>query len=250
MWNHAEGRLGYEIGAKHTIGVVALTSLKRQDMGIHTIYSGKSLGRLEEMYGDNGIDVLKYHVGVGHNIARLDVALDFVNHGISVETFVQSWYANNCKTTLKSANIVKSLDSDDYTLYIGSQKRRKKLVRVYNKAAELGISGNWVRVEAQIMGKPATTAGIELSHSSDTRKAMLSVLRGIVDFTDVKVWNKVFEDVESVKVGSQSTQKGDTRDWLINQVIPSLAKEIVLDSAFWVQFNMFVARETNRLMSS
>lgn len=248
-WNHTTGRLGYEIGAKHTTGVVALLSLVRPDMGVHTIYSGKSLQRIAHMFATSGIDILKYHIQQGHNIARLDIALDFINHGLSVQNFVDEWYAKRVETKLRACNIVKSLDNDSYTMYIGSQKTRKKLVRIYNKSAEQGLDINWVRVEAQLMGKPATKTGIIISGEEDTEHMMLRCLKDVVNFPFVKSWSDVMEGLTEVRIGSHNDEKGDTREWLLNSVIPSLSREIVLDTSFWVQFTYMVSKEVNRLRS-
>lgn len=246
-WRDCTPKNGYKTGAMHTTGVSAHINNDRVDMGIHTIYSGSALRRIEQMDGTTGFDILKHHIEAGHNIARVDIALDFVNCGLSVSDFVDSWHEGNCVTRLRSANIVKSLDNEGYTLYIGSQKARKKLVRIYNKGAESGTDTDWVRVELQLMGKPATKLSLLWLEANEDSNFMLKGIKEVVDFPLINQWSQVFDGVTPVKIGSISTEKGDTRLWLLNQVIPPLAREIVLDGSFWVQFSYMAEKEVERL---
>jgi len=246
-WRECTPKNGYKIGSQHATGVNAHVNLDRIDMGIHTIYSGGSIRRVEQMYDTTGFDILKHHVEVGHNIARVDIALDFINCGLDVQDFVNQWDNGDCVTKLRSANIVKSLDNDGYTLYIGSQKTRKKLVKIYNKGAEQGVHTDWTRVELQLMGKPATRLSKLWLEASEDKEFMLKGIKNVVDFPMLPEWNMVFDGVIPVKIGSQSSEKGDTRDWLLNKVIPSLAREIVLDASFWTQFSYIARNEVVRL---
>jgi hypothetical protein len=246
-WHDCTARNGYTLGARHFTGVTVNMNPDRLDMGVHTIYSGKALGRIRGVSGTNGYDILKHHVESGHNIARIDVALDFINCGLSVQDFVDEWESGRCKTRLRSANIVKSLVNDGYTLYIGSQRTRKKLVRIYDKGAETGTAAEWVRCELQLMGKPATTLSLGWLESGSSKDFLLRGILSVVDFPELKQWHDVFNGKESVKIGSESAQKGDTRLWLLNQVIPCLAKEILLTSQFWTQFKLMTDNEVIRL---
>lgn len=246
-WRECVARNGYTIGAKHVTGVTSFMNLDRLDMGIHTIYSGRALRRVSSMDGTSGFDILKHHVESGHNIARVDIALDFINHGLTVGDFVNQWENGSVVTRLRSANIVKSLDDDGYTLYLGSQKARKKLVRIYNKGAETNTGIDWIRVELQLMGKPATKLSRLWLESGDSHEFLLRGLKNVVDFPHLDIWRGVFDGVIPLSIGSQSSNKGDTRDWLLNKVVPSLAREIVLDTSFWVQFSYMARKEVSRL---
>lgn len=248
-WQTTNGANGYSVGAKHTVGVKAYFAPNRPDMGVHTIYSSTALRRIQEMNGDTGIDVLRYHVAQGHNIARLDIALDFIGCGLTVQNFQDVFTAGIVKTRLKTASTVQSLTHAGHTLYLGSRKKRKKLVRVYDKAAEQGIEGDWVRVEIQVMGKPATVASQTIVQSDDVKSAMLGVIKGVVDFETIPAWIQVFADEGIVKIGTQSSEKGDTRDWIMNQVVPAMVKEVRLESAFWTQFKLKLEHELGEKLS-
>lgn len=246
-WTTCTPRNGYTVGARHTTGVSSYKNMNRHDMGIHTIYTSKSLQRIEQMNGTDGFEILKYHVENGHNIARVDIALDFKNFGLEVQDFVDQWYNGGCITKLRSATTVKSLDNKGYTLYIGSQKARKKLIRIYNKGAEQELDTDWLRVELQLMGKPATKLGLLWVESDNDEQFLLKGIKDVVHFPFIAEWGQVFNNLIPIRIGSQSNEKGDTRDWLLNQVIPSLAREIVLDASFWVQFTYMTAKESDRL---
>lgn len=236
-WYETKAKLGYTQAVKHVTGVTTMVNTDRADMGQHTIYSGKSLQRIEEMNGDNGIDVLKHHISNGHTLARIDIALDFINQGITVSDFEKAFTDGKCETRLKTASTVKSLTHAGHTFYIGSTKARKKLIRVYDKAAEQGIpNADWIRVELQLMGKPATKAGIELV-SGDPKAVLLGVLKSVVHFPTLKTWCDALADISKVKIGTQSSEKGDTRRWLEQQAIPALVKEIIMDEDYWITFS-------------
>lgn len=248
-WKVSNGSLGYDMGAKHTLGIKQFKSSTRDDMGTHTIYSGSALRRIEDMYGNTPIEVLHYHVLRGDKIARLDIALDFINSGIKQRQFETAWHLGQCETRLKTATIVSSLSHSGYTFYIGSQKARKKLVRIYDKASEQGIEADWIRAEVQLMGKPATQASWEIVKAYDVKQAMAGIIKQIVNFPTIPEWNRVMSDIDTIKIGSISSDKGNTRDWIQKQVIPALAREIRLDMAYWTQFKMMLESEINAVDS-
>lgn len=235
-WNECNAKMGYTVGAKHTTGVTTFSNPNRVDMGQHTIYSGSSLKRVNEYNGTDSYDILEYHRQSLHSITRLDIAVDFFNYGLTVGDFEKCFLSGNAETKIKTATKVKSLTHAGHTLYIGSQKRKKKLVRVYDKAAEQGKKGDWIRVELQIMGKPATKASDVIVGSDSNGEGALSVLKGVIDFKSIDVWSDLMENMSKSEIGTVSGEQGDTRRWLIQQCVPALAREIVLDNIFWDEF--------------
>lgn len=247
-WKQINGRLGYDKGLKHVTGVTRLSSSTRRDMGVHSIYTGKAMKRIEKDMKVTPMELLKHHLANHDNVARIDFSLDFINCGIVVNDFVDAWYAGNVITRAKSATYVKSITHAGSTFYVGSQKKRKKLLRVYDKGAEQGMSDvDWLRVELQIMGKPATTAGKGLVSSVDKPTYIAQAIAGYADFRTILPFQRAKNGDETIEIGSISSNKGDTRDWLENSVIPSLAREIVADSEYWVQFCLKLDSEIGRL---
>lgn len=239
-WIECAGKNGYNVGEKHATGVRSYINYTRKDMGRHTVYSSKALDRIMETKNISGTDILIHHINEGHSIARLDLAIDFIGHDLLVADFEDAWQRGLVKTKLRKASIIKSLSGDGDTLYIGSMKKRKNLIRVYDKGAESGTNTNWIRVELQIMGKKATSTALAMSKSEDITTRILEIIKGVVDFPTIAVWNLLMKDQLQAQMASIPKNQGDTERWLMSQVVPALARTIILDFEFWVQFKMAI----------
>lgn len=245
-WTDTNGVNGYTVGAKHESGTKIYENLQRPDMGKHIIYSGKTLQRINKMYNVGALEVLKHHIDSGHNIARIDLALDFIGHNITVDDFQYAFLKGQVKTRLRSASMIKSLTDKGHTFYIGSRKKRKKLVRVYDKSAEMGWDFSCTRVEVQVMGKPATKIGLLAINGHDVGKSLLGAMRDVVDFLTIPEWNQAMENAEFVKIGTGFEEVGDTLKWLNGSVRSSIIKHAVLDVNWWVQYKMDIDRQVMR----
>ncbi len=237
-WANVNGINGYTIGAKHECGAKVYLNLERADMGKHIIYSGKTLSRIKKMYDIEKLDVLDHHISNGHNISRLDIALDFYGSTPTVQEFQDAYMNGFVQTKLRSATVIKDLTGNGHTFYLGSRKARKKLVRVYDKSAEQGWDFPCTRVEVQLMGKPATTAGIAITRAVDKSCIMIACMRDVADFESVYEWNKAMVEAGAVKLGTEYEGAGDTRRWLEETVKLCLAREAVLDWTWWVQYKL------------
>lgn len=237
-WDDASGRNGYTAGAKHQSGVMIYQNENRVDMGTHCVYSGKTLTRINQMYNVNSMDVLKHHIESGHNIARIDIALDFFGGSLTVEDFQQSFLRGEAITKLRSASVIKSLTDRGHTFYIGSKKRRKKLVRIYDKSAEQNWDFNCIRVEVQLMGKPATKTSIEAVRGESVGKVLLGSIKDVIDFPLITEWNTVMETSDSIQIGTEYEGVGDTKKWLEESVRMCLIRQAVLDLNWWTQYKL------------
>lgn len=239
-WEECNGKNGYNIGQKHVTGVREYKNYSRNDMGCHIVYSSKALDRIKNMRNIGGTDVLLHHIKSGHNIARLDLAIDFVGYGLAVDDFVFAFNNGFVKTKLRKASVIQSLTGGGSTLYIGSMKKRKNLVRVYDKGAEQGISANWVRVELQVMGKKATSTGKTIAMSENIKETIIGLILGVIDFPTISAWKQLTEDTSEIKMSTIPKEQGDTERWIMKQVVPAMRRTIVLNADFWVQFQMAV----------
>lgn len=240
-WNDCNGVNGYTTGSKHTTGVRTYNNSQRLDMGKHTVYSGGALRRVEEYNGTSAYDVMDYHSQCGHSFTRIDLAVDFFNSCLEIDRFENDFMSGYADTQLKSASKVKNLTSDGYTLYIGSRKKIKKLVTVYDKAAEQGLSGDWIRVETRVMGKPATVAAETIRLDKESKgRALMGVVKSVINFPKIKEWCELADNVDKAEIGTISGEKGDVRKWLHDQCVPALVKEIILDPDFADEFNEWV----------
>lgn len=237
-WESANGTNGYTSGAKHATGTKLYINPKRPDMGKHIIYSGKTLQRINKMYNINSISVLKHHIDSGHTIARIDIALDFYGGSLDVMDFQHAFLHGEASTRLRSASVIKSLTDRGHTFYIGSKKRRKKLVRIYDKSAEMNWDFNCIRVEVQLMGKPATKVSIDAIRGESVAGVLLGAMKDVINFPLISEWNKAMASSKDIKIGTESEMLGDTQKWLEQTVRMCLIKQSVLDLNWWTQYKM------------
>lgn len=237
-WQEVAGANGYTVGGKHQSGAKVYVNYQRRDMGKHIIYSGKVLQRINKMYDVDSFEILKHHIDSGHNITRIDVAVDFVGYGVKVQDFQNAFMQGHVITRLRSASMIRSLTDNGHTFYLGSRKKRKKLVRVYDKASEQGIDGDWIRVELQLMGRPATELAMRAIRDKSITSVLIGAIIGVADFHTIPVWDLMKHDQLAIKLGSISNDKGNTQKWLLEQCLPALAKEIAIDVKFWAQFTL------------
>ena len=149
---------GYTNAIRFSNGVVAMNNPNQSRMGTYVVYSGSAIANVMESMED----VIDFHMGMGHRISRLDLAVDAIDSDLDIWELAQQYKEKKCKTAAKSGAIMKDLDYEGDTLYIGSTKKRKKLLRVYNKAVEMGLDGiNWKRIELQLM-RPSSKEALEI----------------------------------------------------------------------------------------
>lgn len=241
-WIECPGKNGYNVGQKHATGVREYVNYNRDDMGKHIVYSSKALDRIKDSMNISASDILIHHINEGHNVARLDLAVDFIGYGVVVEDFIFAFKNGYAKTKLRKASVIESLTDSGQTLYIGSMKKRKNLVRIYNKGCQTGTHDDWVRVELQIMGKKATSTALEIATSEHIKESIIAIIKGVANFPTVSAWNSLVTDINEIKMSTIPKEQGDTEKWLMKQVAPAMARTLVLNIDFWIQFKMEVSQ--------
>jgi len=245
-WEAVNGANGYTSGAKHQSGAKVYQNLTRLDMGKHIIYSGKTLQRVNKMYNINSVEILRHHIESGHNIARLDIAIDFFGEGVTVADFQNSFLSGQAVTKLRSASVIKSLTSAGHTFYIGSKKKRKKLVRIYDKSAEQNWDFPCVRLEVQIMGKPATKVSLQSLKSDNMGKTLMGAIKDIIDFPMIMPFAHAMAYADDIQIGTVCDQLGDTKKWLQEAVRMCLIRQAVLDLNWWTQYKLDIDLQLER----
>lgn len=236
-WEQSSGVFGYTEGATHKTGLKVYQNQARPEMGKHMIYSGKTLQKLYDRYELNAVDILKYHSLRGDSITRLDLALDIKNESLRVQHFIDAYDNGDCVTKLKSASEIKEKTGErGHTFYIGSTKTRKKLVRIYDKRAETGTEIDWIRIELQIMGKPATKLGRDIIESKHMSDIILGAIKEIVDFPTIYQWFSIFDSAESVDIITATDKLGNTREWLDKTVFKSIQDEAKIDPGWFEEY--------------
>lgn len=242
-WAECRASNGYTLAHKNDVGIVQMVNLQRYDMGTHIIYSGKTLRKIESTTEKTSMDILRYHIENKDNLRRLDIAIDVWNYGLSIDELAVSWACGDAVSRARTCTEIRDVDGKHgHTLYIGSRKRRKKLLRIYDKASEQGIDADWIRIELQVMGSPIGDVYQALDDAHDITSVILGTIRGYCDFPRVALWRDIFDN-PAIAVSSIPVHEGDTRTWILKQCLPAIARECRLDIHFWEQFQLALSYE-------
>ena len=140
-------------------------SSERHDMGIHVTYSARAIANAMVEF-DCTQEQLLHYLMRGAKLSRLDVCFDLQNSEIDIHSLYRDAKEGNVHTRSKSIGFVESAkigrEKGSQTLYIGSQKKRKKLLRVYDKGEQLGLGIDLKRFELEMRGDIANNAGLKL----------------------------------------------------------------------------------------
>lgn len=221
-------RYGYSTARRYTTGAIEMWSPERARMGRHCIYSSGTLRKIQKHHAAMPIDILRWHVRQRHNIARLDIALDVRDSNLDIGALFDAYDNGKCDTRVRSGSLVRGANNSGDTCYIGSQKARKRLLRVYDKGRQLRIpDANWIRIELEYRGKHATAAAPRILESPEGR-TIASMIRAHCHWPDDPVWCAIIGD-DAIPVTVSNERSDKTLQWIYQQVIPAVARVIVDD---------------------
>ncbi|HKY46312.1 MAG TPA: replication initiation factor domain-containing protein [Pyrinomonadaceae bacterium] len=222
---------GYSDAFKYSTGVIVMWNTKRPAMGLHIIYTGKVLQTIRERYGVNADEILRYHTTLQGRVSRCDFALDVHQSGLSIGNLWDE-LENGQAQTKSSHSRTQNGQNRGYTLYVGSRKKRKKMLRIYDKAKEVGdFVSDWLRVELETRSDVARNATRLYQDRNCTPETIAGMVLGFCDFPSVDLWQRTISAPhDKIPVGTHQT--GDTEGWLLNQCAPALAKAILRDPSF------------------
>lgn len=231
-----KGMNGYDRSKKFTDGTLQLRSSSRPEMGVHYIMTGQVVNRLRER-GFTDYQTMAYVDARDYRLSRIDLALDMQNTEFDIDVLIDQWQSEACITSIRSKpHYVADVERQVETLYIGSRKTRKKMLRVYRKDVEMKIDDmKWVRIEAELRGQNAQRAKEAIIDNQDIDISIRAIIRGIADFPEYDRWIEAMTAIPQ-KLPVKAWEKGDTRKWLLTQVAPALAREISYDDTFLRDF--------------
>lgn len=245
-WVQVRAHNGYKIALQSESGVLASSNPSRQDMGVHFTYSGTALSSLNNEI--TGKQLIENHSSRDHRFSRIDVAIDAINSELSIETIATHLKEKKAKTLARTApNIDDKLD-DGHSQYVGSLKNRTKLLRVYDKAFEQKIEGDWKRIEFSGYGDNAVTMASKIESCLDLPPLIQALIVGYCDFPEYDLWSEIMGS-NSVKIAVPEKEKGNTRKWLLEICAKALAKEYYLDNGFMHDFMEAFNEELNEIES-
>jgi hypothetical protein len=242
------GHNGYTSAKKYLTGVVEMLNPQRPDMGIHVIYSGKVLDTIQARYGVTRDEILRFHTTLAGRIARIDFAIDIRGYNLNLNTLWEQLEQGQAITKSSHTRTQSGYDKGD-TVYVGSRKTRKKLLRAYDKAKETGdFVSDYKRVELecrQDVARNATALYQDNNYQTDT---ILAMVRSFCDFPLCDIWSSILTvNAEKIPVGDKSI--GNTEKWLLEQVAPAFARALVSNPDFYEVFKDRVEFEYNSFLA-
>lgn len=193
-------------------------------MGIHVQLPGQALRLLSPA------KALRICGELAASVTRVDIAVDV--RGVSeVSDVYGAMLAKTAVTRAQKYNMVIGNTGD--TVYVGS-RTSERFLRVYDKAAEQKIEGNWTRIEMECKGTRAKWVASYLMREGF--QGIGSLIADYVDCPGVDWYTDALHRVE-VDIGAPQAKKvTDTRAWLMGTVAKTLAKETREDEEFLMDF--------------
>jgi hypothetical protein len=232
-YEKVRGTMGYTSAKRYHSGAIEQYNPLNPSMGIHVTYSSQAILKACEEFICEQDEILLY-LATNGNISRLDLAMDIDNIRIDIRSVFHELLQGVIKSRAKIFDYVESAQSGQEigarTAYIGSMKKRKKLLRIYDKGMQMNLERYKTRLELETHGAIAKNAasGV-LSHIHAIPQAIAGMIKGYADFTESEELGKFFTNVSAIKLALPQYKKSDTAKWLIEVVAPTLAREASKD---------------------
>ncbi len=213
----------------------------REDMGCHVEMTGQGCRQFEALFtGNPWPDLLQTVLAAQGKFTRLDVALDTVDGSLPLSRLVAAVEARQTRTLFGEWRRIQKgpfRQGDKIageTLYLGSTKSHV-LFRIYNKAQEVGIEGDWIRFELQLRDKRAQEAARLLTFSpvGTIAAGIIHHYFAVINADDSNVsrctlqswWADWLQGAEKIRLGTAKAEKfvDDTMHFIRKQYGPSLA---------------------------
>lgn len=218
---------GYDTGLKFGDGRMEFTHSARQDMGVHIQWDGSSLDRLNIPV----LSLVEFLLSAGARFTRIDLATDAQNYGLKAEDATNEIREKRFKCRCKKTPAWFDPTFGGWTQYLGT-KASEIHCRIYDKAAELGISSDFTRVELVVRGKRAQAAAEAVIRGTDYR----ALVAGYVQFPEWAQWREVMA-ADAVAIPAEKKETA-TDIWLLNQCAKTLARRLdeLGDDELWFRF--------------
>lgn len=214
----------------------------RDGMGCHVEMSGQGCRQYEGQFQENPWQGLFTTVlAAGGKFTRLDLAIDNVDGALSLERICAALQAQEVRTLFGEwRRIVKGGFREGEritgeTIYLGSSKSHV-MFRIYNKAQESGINGQWIRFEIQLREKRAQEAARLFAAQGDVGMLTTGIINNyfaIINVDDSNVsrctlqswWAAWLESTEKIRLATEKATKlvSDTMEFIKRQYAPSFA---------------------------
>jgi len=252
VWQRSGGMHGYKLCMDQpTTGIVARGN-GNDDAGSHIILSGTALTTLSEKISPDKL--IANLVGAQARFARIDLAIDVVGDArANIPELHRRFLDGQCTTKSHKLSLVQS-GVDGHTMYVGG-RTSERFIRIYNKAAERRASGvqsadEWIRIELELKGTRANISAKAIaSPDNNVGDVIAAHIKDFIDF-EVPWWGEATSG-KSVEIQQSARKLTDTETWLLEQVAPAFARQLIKDKDFHLKFmdavRYFAEREAEKI---
>lgn len=219
QWQTTAPLQGYAKAIVNKSGVRVNFSRPGSPNGVHVVYSGRTL----QTYDWESLLVDAFILD--GQVTRIDIALDVMDSPIDILELYRHMKEGRCITQSKKYSYIEG--NTGQTLYVGS-RQSERMLRVYDKAAEQGSTGQWVRFELEVKGAKAR----QIAHyvSIEGSGAIPALIADFATFVDYQWPDGNPFEAEAINLPSIKGKETDTAKWLETGVLPSF-KRVAPDNA-------------------
>lgn len=239
-------RNGYTLAYQSIAGVIMMQNPDRPDMGTHIVYSGKTLATCQDDFNVSRDNILRHHTTIGGRVSRIDFAVDIVDENLSLERLWDQ-LENKTAITRSSHSRTQSGNNRGDTVYVGSRKTRRKMIRAYDKAKEQhDFVSDYKRIELECRSDAARNSAELYQNSNYDAAAIVGMIRQVCDFPNDDNWSRLFES-PLLKIPVAPPTSGETEKWLLKQCAPAMARTLLLDEQFYIRWLNAVQYHTRKM---
>lgn len=209
---------GYTVGSKYDDGRTHFQNPDRPEMGTHITWDGDACRNCPI----SPLELVKSLSDAKFSFTRIDLALDFINCNLDPSRATEEIENGRHKTRARECPYWGTAGGEGYTQYVG-KKASEIYLRIYDKAAEMGVQQDHTRVELVVRHERANKAAGEIVGSADFRPLVL----GFANFPEWDEWNRAMA-VASIKLPAER-KTSQTKIWLLRSAASALAKQMILD---------------------
>lgn len=218
---------GYTIGSKFDDGRTHFSNPERPEMGVHVIWTGEACDNAPLDPIDLVIELQK----AGFAFTRIDMAIDAIGFNLRPQQATEEIASGRCRTLAKKCPCWHDPNDPGYTQYVG-KKTSEIYLKLYDKAAEMGVQQDHARIELTVRHERADKAAQALVRNRDFRCLVVA----FVDFPSWETWRDIMAVTPTKLPAERKTSQ--TKLWLLRSAASALAKQSVLDGNddFYFQF--------------
>jgi len=233
-------------------GAVWLYNIGQSNMGAHLQLSGNALSQLRMRLNCDDFALMRQLTDWQGRASRIDLAINFHGCKMTALKTYRAFKADEIKTPARSADYIEGIKDgiEGMTCYIGV-RQSERYVRVYDKNAQMKKRPEnieaWTRMEIEMKKLWARAAQNSIVQHG-TEAAINS------HFSDFIAWNnREYNDAltgTSAPIEEIGRKESAVEQWLMRQVVPSLARTCHANPSFLQSFMAAYRQAIKRLQDS